>query len=219
MQNINQFFIKIYSWMIIGVLVSAFFAWLTMNSPLIVVLQNPIFFYGILAVEIALVLGVQWLINKLPANLSLTLFLVYAALNGISMSGVMLYYLTNSASLVMIVFLVAASMFAFLAILGYTTKKDLSGWGTFLYAGMWGVFISSLVNIYFQNSMFDTIISAMALLVFAGLTVYDNQFYKNIFAKLENEDSKKRYAILGAIHMYINFIAIFQNLLNLVNKD
>jgi FtsH-binding integral membrane protein len=84
---------------------------------------------------------------------------------------------------------------------------------------MWGVFISSLVNIYFQNSMFDTIISAMALLVFAGLTVYDNQFYKNIFAKLENEDSKKRYAILGAIHMYINFIAIFQNLLNLVNKD
>jgi FtsH-binding integral membrane protein len=205
--------------MIIGVLVSAFFAWLTMNSPLIVVLQNPIFFYGILAVEIALVLGVQWLINKLPANLSLTLFLVYAALNGISMSGVMLYYLTNSASLVMIVFLVAASMFAFLAILGYTTKKDLSGWGTFLYAGMWGVFISSLVNIYFQNSMFDTIISAMALLVFAGLTVYDNQFYKNIFAKLENEDSKKRYAILGAIHMYINFIAIFQNLLNLVNKD
>lgn len=218
MKTLNQFFTSIYKWMALGVLLSAFTAFLTMTTPLIYVLTNPIIFYGLIAIEIALCLGMQWMINKFSSSISLTLFLIYSALNGITMSGILLYYLTQSASLVLVIFLVAASMFAFLAVLGYRTKKDLSGWRTFLFAAVWGVFFSSLANIFLQNSMFDLVISAVALVVFAALTVYDNQFYKNIFAQLEDRESQKKMIVLGALHMYINFIMIFQTLLRLVNS-
>lgn len=218
MKTLNQFFTSIYKWMALGVLLSAVTAFITMTTPLVYVLNNPIIFYGLVAIEIALCLGMQWMINKFSSSISLTLFLIYSALNGVTMSGVLLYYLTQSASLVLIIFLVAASMFAFLAVLGYKTKKDMSGWRTFLFASVWGVFFSSLANIYFQNSTFDLIISAVALVVFAALTVYDNQFYKNIFAQLEDRESQKKMVALGALHMYINFIMIFQSLLRLVNS-
>ena len=204
--------------MALGVLLSAVTAFLTMTTPLIYVLKNPILFYGMVTIEIALCLGMQWMINKFSSNISLALFLAYSALNGITMSGLLLYYLTKSANLVLVIFLVAASMFAFLAVLGYRTKKDLSEWRTFLFAAVWGVFFSSLANIYFQNSAFDLIISAIALVVFAALTVYDNQFYKNIFHTLEDKESQKKMVVLGALHMYINFIMIFQTLLRLVNS-
>ena len=85
--------------------------------------------------------------------------------------------------------------------------------------GMWGVFFSSIVNIFLQNSLFDTVLSAIALLVFAVLTVYDNQYYKNLFSHLNTEDQKNKSVIIGALHMYINFVMIFQNLLKLFGNN
>jgi FtsH-binding integral membrane protein len=217
--TINQFFTKIYIWMAFGVLLSAISAWATWNTGLIVILQNPILFYGIVAIEIGIALGMQWLINKLSTSFASTLYVIYAILNGITLSGILAYYLTQNANVVLVIFLVAASMFGFLAFLGFTTKKDLSGWRTFLMVGMWGVFFSSIVNIFLQNSLFDTILSAIALLVFAGLTVYDNQYYKNLFSHLNTEDEKNKSVIIGALHMYINFVMIFQNLLKLFGNN
>ncbi len=226
MQTTNQFFTEIYKYMISGVLVSALFAWLTMNTSLIVILQNPILFYGIVAIEIGLTFVMQWFINKLSSGAALFMYVLYASLNGITFSGVLSYYLTQNANLVYVIFLVAASMFGLLAFLGYRTKRDLSGWSTFLFVGMWGVFIASIINIFLQNSIFDIIISAIALLVFAGLTVYDNQYYKSIFYNLQNSgsnevergESMKKMVAIGALHMYMNFIMIFQSLLKLVNS-
>jgi FtsH-binding integral membrane protein len=215
MTTINQFFTNIYKWMAGGILLSAFAAWMTMNTVLSVVLQSPIIFYGIAAIEIGLCFGLQWFINKVSASTASILFFIYAILNGITLSGILAYYLSQSASLVAIIFVAAASMFALLAFLGYSTKRDMSGWGTFLIAGMWGVFFASILNIFFQNSAFDTIISAVALLVFAGLTVYDNQFFKNYFVQLQTEEEKSKAVTIGALHMYINFVMIFQSLLNL----
>lgn len=217
--TINQFFTKIYIWMAFGVLLSAISAWATWNTGLIVILQNPILFYGIVAIEIGIALGMQWLINKLSTSFASTLYMIYAILNGITLSGILAYYLTQNANVVLVIFLVAASMFGFLAFLGFTTKKDLSGWRTFLMVGMWGVFFSSIVNIFLQNSLFDTVLSAIALLVFAGLTVYDNQYYKNLFSHLNTEDEKNKSVIIGALHMYINFVMIFQNLLKLFGNN
>lgn len=217
--TINQFFTKIYIWMAFGILLSAISAWATWNTGLIVILQNPILFYGIVAIEIGIALGMQWLINKLSTSFASTLYVIYAILNGITLSGILAYYLTQNANVVLVIFLVAASMFGFLAFLGFTTKKDLSGWRTFLMVGMWGVFFSSIVNIFLQNSLFDTVLSAIALLVFAGLTVYDNQYYKNLFSHLNTEDEKNKSVIIGALHMYINFVMIFQNLLKLFGNN
>ena len=214
MNTVQEFFGSIYRWMAIGVLLSAGMAWLTMNSPLIVLLQTPTI-YVVMAVTVGLALGAQFFINKLSAGTAFLMYLAYAALNGVTMAGFLAYFLATDPKLVVVIFIAAATMFGFLAVLGYTTKRDMSGWGTFLIAGAWGVFVVSLLNIWLQSDTFSYIISAVALVVFAGLTVYDNQYYKNVFAQLQSDDEKSKMATIGALHMYINFIMIFQSLLNL----
>lgn len=204
--------------MAVVVALSALFAWLTINSPLVVVLTNPIFFYGVLALEIGLVMGVQWGIHRISSSTASMVYVAYAALNGVTMSGFLYHFLTANYSLTLVIFGVAASMFAALALMGHTTKRDMSGWGTFLFAGVWGVFVASLANMYFQNSMFDTMLSAVSLLIFAALTVYDAQYYKHLHARLHDEESTGKAITLGALHMYINFVVMFQNLLSLVSS-
>lgn len=197
--------------MIFGVILSGIFSYLTI-AEVSFLLKNTTYFYSIVGVEIAIMLGVQFLIKKLEPQVSLVLFFVYAALNGITLSGLFLIYTIDS---IMAVFAGAVALFAALAYLGYTTKKDISGWGTFLYASTFGIFISSIINVFWlQSSLFDTVISGIALLVFGALTVYDNQSYQNIYKSIAgNEEEEKRYTALGALHMYINFIMIFVQLL------
>lgn len=218
MHTLHSYFTQIYMRMAIGVALSGLFAWLTVNSPLVAVLQNPIYFYGLLAIEIGLVMGVQWAIHRISSSTASMLYVAYAALNGITLSGFLYHFLTSNFNLTVTIFAVAASMFAALAVYGYVTKNDLSGWGTFLFAGVWGVFIASLANIFFQNSLFDMILSAVALVIFAALTVYDSQYYKHLHARLNSEESTSKAVTLGALHMYINFVMIFQNLLSLVSS-
>ena len=111
-------------------------------------------------------------------------------------------------------------MFGLLAIIGFTTKRDLSKWTLFLIPGMWGIFIVSLLNIWIQSSTTDFFVSIFAVLVFSGLTVYDNQAYKNIYKEIKSKEDYNRMVALGAMHMYINFVMIFINLLKLFgNRD
>ena len=219
MNSVNAFFRSIYSWMAAGVFVSGIFAWLTMNSFLIVFLQNPVLFYGAIGIELALVIGVQWMINRISSNTAFIIYFIYAALNGVTMAGFLFYFLSTNPTVALVIFGVAISMFAALAVLGYTTKFNLSGWGTFLFMAVWGILFSSIANIFLQNDFFSLIISAVALLVFSALTVYDNQYYKNIFAQLQTEEEQSKAATIGALHMYINFIMIFQSLLNLFGRE
>jgi uncharacterized protein len=217
--TINTYFTSIYTRMVLALIVSAATAWLTVNSALIYLLGNSIFFFGLIAVQLGLLFGVQAGINKLSQGTASALFLAYSAINGVLMSGFLLHYLTHSFNLVLVIFGVAISLFAALSVLGYTTKHDMSGMKTFLFAAMWGIFFSSLANWFLQNSLFDTIISAAALLVFSALTVYDVQYFKNLHASLDTPESHGKAITLGALHMYINFIMIFQNLLNLAGKN
>jgi FtsH-binding integral membrane protein len=99
-----------------------------------------------------------------------------------------------------------------LAVVGFTTKRDLSTFGTVMWMGMVGVFVSSLINMVLQNTLMDMIVSGIAIVVFCGLTVYDNQAYKRIYASSRGRGLGK-FVVLGALHMYINFIMIFVNLL------
>lgn len=213
--SLNTFFYSIYLRMGGALILSAITAYLTVHSPLIFVLQTPALMYGLMGIQLILVLGMQFLINRLSPALTNLLFIIYAALNGVTMSGFLLYFLTNAFNLTVIIFFVAASLFAFLAFIGFTTKKDLSGWGGFLYAAVWGILISSLVNIFLQSSLFDTVLSAIALVIFAALTVYDNQYFKQLHAHSNDDGGTQKIITIGALHMYINFIMIFQNLLSL----
>ncbi len=217
--SLNQFFAGIYTWMTVGLLLSAAFAYATLNTPLqSIIFGNPIIFYGINAIELAILFGVQIFIKKLPAELSRALFLVYAAINGMFLS---IYFLRYDLSSIVQTFIISAAIFGTLAVIGFRTDKDLSSWKTVLFAGMWGVFLSSIVNMFLQNTMMDMIVSGIAILVFCGLTVYDNQAYKAIYQyNVVDKDSEKKFTTLGALHMYINFIMIFVNLLKFLgNKD
>jgi len=103
-----------------------------------------------------------------------------------------------------------------LALIGYRMKYDMSGWKTFLFAGVWGVVIASILNaIFIQSFGFDMIVTAIAMIVFSILTVYDAQYYKNIFPNLQTEDEKSKASTLGALHMYVNLLVMFQSLLKL----
>jgi FtsH-binding integral membrane protein len=215
--GLRNFFIGIYKWMAAGIAVSGLFAYATLvsvqsNGLAVTLLSNKFYFYGIMAVEIALLFGIQMFINGMRPTTAKILFFIYAALSGVTLSSIFLVY--NLGSIVG-VFIGALAIFAGLAVFGYTTKKNIQGWGTFLMIGMWGVFVSSIVNIFLQSNTFSIVVSAIAVLVFAGLTVYDNQSYKNIYAGLQGDDEIKRYTILGALHMYINFVMMFTHLLNL----
>jgi FtsH-binding integral membrane protein len=204
--------------MTLALLVSFVTAWCTVQSGFIDMLMTPVVFYGLLAIQLGLLFGIQYLIEKLSQGTASFLFLVYAALNGVTMSGFLLYYLTQSPTLVLVIFAVAVSLFGALSLLGYVTKYAMSGWRTFLFASVWGIFFSSLANMYFQNSLFDLVISAVALVIFSALTVYDVQYYKELHASLPSKDVQNKAATLGALQMYINFIMIFENLLSLADR-
>jgi len=217
--GLRDFFIGIYKWMAAGILLSAAVAYATLLSLsshgwAATLLSNKFHFYGLIAIEVALLFGIQIFIKKITPQIAMSLFFFYAALNGITMSGLFLIYNINS---IIGVFAGALAIFAGLAVLGYTTKKDISGWGSFMMIGVWGVFISSIVNMFMQSDIFSMVISAVAVIVFAGLTVYDMQSYKKIYASVQgNDEEEQRYTVLGALHMYINFIMIFTHLLNLL---
>ena len=215
MKTVQEFYASIYRWMMIGVLISAVAAWLTMNSPLAVIYSTSWYFYGVVGIQLAILLGVQWGIRRVSAAQAFFLYLFYTFLNGVTMAGFLAYFLNTDPELLLIIFGAAAAMFALLAVLGYYTTYDMSGWGTFLIAGVWGVFLASIANAFFQSDPFSYVISAVALVIFAALTVYDNQYYKQLFADLQSEEDQSKFSTLGALHMYINFIMIFQSLLNL----
>lgn len=210
MKTLNDFFARIYAWMFVGLVVSAVASFLTLNTNLgYYVFSNNFIYYGLFAIQLGLLFGVQLLINVFSVRVSYLLFFLYAVTTGILLSGIFVVY--TSASIVGI-FLISAVLFLGLAVVGFTTKRDLSNFGTVMWVGMIGVFISSLVNMFLQNSVLDMVISGAAILVFCGLTVYDNQAYRKIYEKSRGKGLGK-FVVLGALHMYINFIMIFVNLL------
>ena len=216
MNTVNDFFGAIYKWMAAGVLVSALFSWLTINSALSIVLDNPVIFYGIAAVELGLLFIIQWMINKLSHQVAFVLYFVYAALTGITISGLLKHMLAVNPQTVVAIFIAAVVLFATLALTGTKMKYDMSGWSTFLFSGVWGVLIVSLLNAFvFQSPGLDMIVSAIAMLVFSALTVFDAQYYKRMFPRLETDEEKAKGVTLGALHMYVNLLVMFQSLLNL----
>ena len=193
-----------------GLILSAVASFVTLSTPLgYFIFSNSFFYYGLIAIQLGLMFGVQLLINVFSVRVSYLLFFLYAIVSGILLSGIFVMYTTTSIGLI---FVISAMLFFGLAVVGFTTKRDLSTFGTVMWMGMVGVFVSSLINMVLQNTLMDMIVSGIAIVVFCGLTVYDNQAYKRIYASSRGRGLGK-FVVLGALHMYINFIMIFVNLL------
>jgi FtsH-binding integral membrane protein len=162
---------------------------------------------------LGLVFFISFRINALQYTTALGLFMLYAALIGVTTSSIFLVY--TGASITRVFFISAAS-FGALSLYGYTTQRDLSGMGTFLMMGLFGIIIASLVNIFLKSSGLDWMISVIGVGVFAGLTAYDTQQIKEMYNSMDDDGTLGRKAVMGALKLYLDFINLFMMLLRLV---
>jgi FtsH-binding integral membrane protein len=209
--GLRQYMLRIYNYMASGVGLTALVAWLTYLLTDPALLQSPLMWVFILA-PLALVFFIGARINSLSATTARWLFFGYAALMGVSLSTLLHIYTSSSITRV---FFVAAATFGMLSLYGYSTKRDLSGFGTFLFMGLIGVIIATVINLFLQSSGLDWLISIVGVGVFAGLTAYDTQRIKAMHDSRDDETTSGRKAVIAALSLYLNFINLFMMMLRL----
>jgi len=215
--GLRSYMLKVYNYMASGVLLTGIVALGFANSSLINLVANPAtgqptgLFWIVLFAPLAVVFGLSFGINRISASTAQALFWVYAGLIGVQFSTLFLVY--TGASIAQTFFAVAAG-FLGLSLYGYTTKRDLSGFGTFLIMGVVGLLIAMLLNMFLQSPAMNLAISAIGVLLFAGLTAYDTQKIKSIyFTVAGNGEAMAKSAVIGALNLYLDFINMFLFLL------
>jgi FtsH-binding integral membrane protein len=212
--GLRAYMMRIYNHMAAGVGLTAVVAWLTYQLAGPELLQNPLMWVFILA-PLALVFFIGARINTLSAATARLLFFVYAGMVGVSLS-ILLHIYTSSS--IARVFFIAAATFGALSIFGYTTRRDLSGLGTFLFMGLIGIIIASLVNLFLRSTGLDWLLSIVGVGVFAGLTAYDTQRIKAMYDSRDDETSAGRKSVIAALSLYLNFINLFMMMLRLAGS-
>ncbi|MEI8355667.1 MAG: Bax inhibitor-1/YccA family protein [Deltaproteobacteria bacterium] len=205
---------QVYAWMGGGLALTALLAMITLSSPplLNAIVGNRLVFYGLVIGELALVFTLAGAINRLSANVATLLFIAYSALNGVTLSVIVLVYTANSIAST---FLITAGMFGAMSAYGYMTRRDLTSWGSFLFMGLIGVVIASVVNIFLGSGTVSWIISGIGIIVFTGLTAYDTWKIKAMAA---GGIGGRKPAILGALTLYLDFINLFLMLLRFTGQ-
>ncbi len=171
--------------------------------------------YVIMFAPIAMVMWMSFRINKMAPSKARTLFYVYAALMGVSLSTILFVFTGASVARA---FFITAGAFAGLSIYGYSTKRDLTAMGGFLIVGVLGLILASIVNIFMQSSGMEFLISVVGVLIFAGLTAYDTQKIKSIYYAGDSQDVAARKSIFGALTLYLDFINMFLFMVQLLGN-
>ncbi len=207
----RRFMSAVYRWMTLGLLVTSGVAFAVASSPaaLQVVFGNRMVFWVLIIAQFGIVIALSAAVNKLSAAAAGALFLGYSALTGVTMSAILLVYTGTSVASA---FAVTAGTFLAMSIYGTVTKRDLTSWSTFLFMGLIGIVIASLVNIFTKSNMVSGVISAAAVVVFTGLTAYDTQRLRRMAAAGAGVAA---LPVNGALALYLDFINLFLSLLNL----
>ena len=205
----NSLIRQVYAWMGAGLALTSLLALVTVSSPALLnaVVGNRLLFYGLILGELGLVLVLSGAIARLSATAATLLFLGYSALNGVTLSVIFLVYTADSIAST---FVITAGMFGAMSAYGYLTRRDLTSWGSFLFMGLIGVVIASLVNIFLHSTAVSWVVSAIGVIVFTGLTAYDTW---KIEALATQGVGGRKPAILGALTLYLDFINLFLMLL------
>ena len=218
-QVLNAFMQGVYRWMGTGLAVTAVAAYFTASSPALmgIIFGNPIVLFGLIAAELGLVLAVSSGISRMSGTTATGLFMLYSALNGITLSAVLTVYTPAS---VVSTFVVCAGMFGAMSLYGMTTRKDLTGWGSFLFMGLIGIILAMVVNIFIQSPMINFVVSGLGVLIFVGLTAYDTQKLTRMgeSAPMDDATAVRRGTILGALTLYLDFINLFLFLLHFLGQ-
>ena len=209
---------KVYLWMTMALSITGFTAYGVATSPGILqtIYANPAVMWGIIIAELILVVTVSGAINRLSLSVATLLFIVYSVLNGALLSSVFLVY---TASSVATVFFITAGTFAAMALVGYTTKTDLSSMGKILLMALIGMIIATIVNLFVKSTGLELIISYIGVLVFVGLTAYDSQKIKQMLLQAPDaSEGAQKVALLGALSLYLDFINLFLYLLRIFGR-
>ena len=209
----RAFIASVYRWMALGLLVTAGVAFLVASTPALleVVVLNRWVFYGLMIAEFGLVIALSAMLPRLSAAAAGGLFLLYSALNGATLSVILLVYTGNSVALA---FGITAGTFAGMSVYGTVTKRDLTNWSSFLMMGLFGVVIASLVNLFLHSTAMQFVISCAAVVVFTGLTAYDTQKLR-AYARAGGSTAAGA-PVGGALSLYLDFINLFLSVLQLV---
>jgi FtsH-binding integral membrane protein len=214
--RVSAFLRSVYGWMFLGLAVTAVVATFVAGSPTMVnaLVANRLLFFGLIAAELGLVFYLSARVGSLAPSTAAGLFVVYSGLNGVTLSLILLAYTGASVANA---FFVTAGMFGAMAFYGTTTKTSLAGWGSFLFMGLIGVVLASIVGIFWQNDTMQFVISIVGVIVFTGLTAYDSQRLKAMALALP-DGQLGSYAVSGALSLYLNFINLFLSLLRLMGN-
>jgi FtsH-binding integral membrane protein len=205
---VASFFNAVYAWMSAGLALTACVAWWVSTRPDLMaqIFHGPVFIICIIA-ELALVFTVAAAVQRISAGVATALFMLYAALNGLTLSIIFVAYAHAALSEA---FIITAGMFAAMSIYGHVTKRDLTAWGSLLFMGLIGIVLASVVSIFWANSMLIAIINYLGVFVFLGLTAYDTQRLRQMAVATQgNAAVAARMSVNGALMLYLDFINLF----------
>ncbi len=214
-EGLRSYMLKVYNYMALGVALTGAVAWFTANSALMGMFytQTPeghMTFNGmgwlVALAPLGFVLAINMGITRMKTSTVQTLFWAFAAVMGLSLSSIFAVYTGVSIARV---FFITAATFGGMSLYGYTTRKDLSSWGSFLFMGLLGIILASLVNIFLQSAMMHFVVSVAGVLIFTGLTAYDTQKIRRMYSAADGAGVMTKKAISGALSLYLDFINLF----------
>ncbi len=220
--EVNEFIRSVYNWMAIGLGLTGVVAFYVSNSETLLklIFGNQFIFFGLIIGELVLVFTISARVHKMQASTATSLFVLYAALNGATISAIFLIYTRSSITST---FFICAATFIASSIYGMVTKRDLTSMGQFMFMGLIGIVIASVVNLFVGSSGMSLIVSYIGVIVFVGLTAYDTQKLRTMaLSQPQGIDSGtvRKGAILGALTLYLDFINLFLMLLRILgNRD
>ena len=209
---------KVYVWMTLALVITGVTAYGVATSPglMMAIATNKLLFWGLIIAEFGLVVAISAAINKLSLMTATLLFVLYSVINGATLSFIFAIYTMSSIASV---FFITAGTFAVMAVIGYTTKKDLTSMGKILFMALIGIIIATIVNIFLKSTGLQMIVSYLGVLIFVGLTAYDSQKIKQMLLMAPDAgEGAQKIALLGALSLYLDFVNLFIYLLRIFGR-
>ncbi|RTZ92453.1 MAG: BAX inhibitor (BI)-1/YccA family protein [Deltaproteobacteria bacterium] len=208
---VNAFMIKVYNWMAAGLAITGAIAFYVASNEALLryLVTHQFLFFGLIIAEFVMVIALAGFVRKMSGMTASAVFILYSVLNGVTLSTIFLVY---ARAAIATTFFISAGTFVACSIYGMTTKRDLTSWGGFLFMGLIGVIIASVVNMFVKSSGLSLAISYIGVFVFIGLTAYDTQKLKTLALSRPadiDSDTEQRGAIIGALTLYLDFINLF----------
>ncbi|MDP6589289.1 MAG: Bax inhibitor-1/YccA family protein [Alphaproteobacteria bacterium] len=211
-EGLRKYMLRVYNYMGSGLALTGIVAYVVAHTGLYQALYGPVIGFIVMLAPLGIVFFMGAKIKTMKPSTAQTLFWVFSVLMGASLSYV---FLTYTATSIVRVFFITAATFGAMSLYGYTTKRSLARWGSFLFMGLIGVIIAMVVNIFMQSEFLYYAISVIGVLVFTGLTAYDTQRIKESYVESDGQAVMTKKAIMGALNLYLNFINLFLMLLHL----